>query len=728
MLKHKFILCFLILFSFKSFATHIVGGEIYYDCLGGNNYKITLKLYRDCYTGLASYDNPATIFLFNAAGTFVDSVEIPFPGAVTLPVTLNNPCFTPPTNVCVEEAIYETIVNLPPSTGGYNIVYQRCCRNNTILNLISAGSVGSTYMAHIPDPGIAACNNSPRYNNFPPIFLCEGLPLDFDHSATDADGDSLHYELCDPYEGLSSSCMILGAEGAAMGCPAIADPPPYAFVPWQAPYNAAYPMSASPIISVDPVTGYMTGTPNMVGQWVVGVCVSEYRGGVLISVNKRDFQFNVVVCPNIPVASIPNQTLYCFGYLADFDQASLNAFTWSWDFGDPTTTSDVSTLSSPSWTYPDSGVYTVTLIINQGTMCADTSTNTFYIYPLLEPAFTLPAGECLYTNSFNFNGGGDYMGNGTFSWDFGTHATPSTVTGLDAPNIVYDTSGIFPVSFTIVENGCTETYTQNIEVYAHPQAEYGLQSPLACALQPVHFLDSSYTTAPPLTYYWTFGDGGNSVLQNPWHVYPAIGNYSSQLIVADVHGCLDTAYLDASLVVNPTPTASFIVSPNDTSIFYPDVYMTNTTSSPDIIDCDMFWGDGTWYYDNCDSMHTFTLPGTYTVMQIVENIYGCIDTAYLDVLIRPEYLFWIPNAFTPGNNDGMNDVFKPSLLGVHEYSFMIFDRWGEVIFKTSDPNEGWDGCLRGRLCTNDVFVYKINFRDDVKLDHHQFIGHVTLVR
>src|ERR1043166_8125775 len=125
-LKNFVILIFFVLFAKTSLATHIVGGEIYYDYLGSNNYKITLKVYRDCYTGMAPYDNPATIFIFNSSGGFVDRVEIPFPGSVQLPVTISNPCFTPPTDICVEEAVYMTNINLPNIPGGYDIVYQRC--------------------------------------------------------------------------------------------------------------------------------------------------------------------------------------------------------------------------------------------------------------------------------------------------------------------------------------------------------------------------------------------------------------------------------------------------------------------------------------------------------------------------------------------------------------------------------------------------------------------------
>src|ERR1043165_1891976 len=110
-LKRILFLLLLALMSQKIQATHIVGGEIFYDYLGGNNYRITLKVYRDCFNGIPPLDDPATIFIYNAAGTFIDSVELPVPPTVILPTTINNPCFAPPTNVCVDEGIYQKVVN-----------------------------------------------------------------------------------------------------------------------------------------------------------------------------------------------------------------------------------------------------------------------------------------------------------------------------------------------------------------------------------------------------------------------------------------------------------------------------------------------------------------------------------------------------------------------------------------------------------------------------------------
>ncbi|TAL58625.1 MAG: PKD domain-containing protein [Bacteroidetes bacterium] len=360
----------LFLFSLKAFSTHIVGGEIFYDHLGNNNYKITLKLYGDCINGLAAYDNPASIGVFNSNGTLVYNLMVAFPGSTPVTYSLN-PCLLPPTNICVEEAIYDTVVNLPPIPGGYDITYQRCCRNHTILNLVQPGDVGATYTCHIPDQSLVSGNSSPRFNNFPPIYLCANQPLNFDHSATDPDGDLLVYEFADPLTGATSS--------APMPQPPAA--PGYQLVPFLPPYNATYPMSSSPAMAMNSATGLLTGTPNMIGQWVVGVRVKEYRNNQLISANTRDFQFNVVNCPPVPVSSIPSQTLFCNGMTVNFQNNSVNGTTWAWNFGDTAISNDTSNVMTPSWTYAQPGTYTVSLIVNHGTPCADTGYTTFVVQP-----------------------------------------------------------------------------------------------------------------------------------------------------------------------------------------------------------------------------------------------------------------------------------------------------------------------------------------------------------
>ena len=191
-------ICLLIVPSLK--ATHIIGGEIYYDCLGNGQFRITLKLYRDCLLGQAPFDDPATVSIYNQAGLLVENVFMNFPGSNVLSINTLNPCYQDNAQVCVEEAIYTEVVELPPIPGGYSMTYQRCCRNESILNIFDPGDTGSTYTAQIPESAFTDCNSSPRFNNFPPIVLCINDPLIFDHSAIDPDGDQLVYSFCSPFE------------------------------------------------------------------------------------------------------------------------------------------------------------------------------------------------------------------------------------------------------------------------------------------------------------------------------------------------------------------------------------------------------------------------------------------------------------------------------------------------------------------------------------------------
>ncbi len=380
------IFALMLLLSSEIRATHIVGGEMTYECLGSNNYRISLKLFRDCGTGNAPFDAPAYMGLYNNT-TLIKEISIAFDQlqVVSLSNQIVSPCFTTPSNVCVEEFTYDTILNLPPLPGGYTVTYQRCCRNNSILNIVNPGAVGATYYTQIPDTSVVKCNSSPSFKSYPPIFICQGFPLSYDHSALDLDGDSLVYSLCDTYEGASVSCSAPG-NPLIFGCPDSTPPPPYNFVPWQSGYSGSYPISSSPAMSIDPATGLLTGKPNMIGQWVVGVCVSEYRNGTLIAVHHRDFQFNVVNCPSVVVASVPSQVSKCVGKSVAFQNNSdtsaihTTPFTWHWDFGYPSLTTDTSNkFLPPPYTYPDTGTFTVKLIVNPGTACADTGTALFYV-------------------------------------------------------------------------------------------------------------------------------------------------------------------------------------------------------------------------------------------------------------------------------------------------------------------------------------------------------------
>jgi gliding motility-associated-like protein len=139
------------------------------------------------------------------------------------------------------------------------------------------------------------------------------------------------------------------------------------------------------------------------------------------------------------------------------------------------------------------------------------------------------------------------------------------------------------------------------------------------------------------------------------------------------------------------------------------------------------------FYSDTTQNPSFTYPdsGIYIVQQVVTNGFGCSDTAYNTVEVIPEYVLYVPNAFTPLNHDGVNDVFMPSGVGIDpdHFEMTIYDRWGNQIFKTTDIAKGWDGRANGgsNVAQIDVYVWKIKTKD-YNGQNHSYVGHVTIVK
>ncbi len=706
-------------------ATHIIGGELYYDCLGANTYRITLKVYRDCYLGQAGYDNPANITVWTGVGTYMQVIEVPFPGSTNVPFISSNPCFQAPPNVCVEQAIYTTVVTLPASPSGYIFAYQRCCRNNTIVNLVDPGNTGATYIEQVPSNDL--CNSSPRFNNFPPIALCIGEPLYFNHSATDPDGDSLVYQLCSSYDGASGTDPQ----------PYITSPPPFSPITFQAPYSSAYPIASVPPASIDPITGLLTVNPTQLGQYVVGVCVSEYRNGVLIGTHTRDFQFNVTNClsnvdseTELPDAFVSVGGVYesCDGLTVPFENNSINGSYYYWDFGVPAVTSDTSVAFEPTYTYPNTGTYTVMLVANPGYFCADTDYVTIHIRALMDVDFTSPPGQCIDFNSYDFAASGIIPAGTTFDWDFAPNGIPISSTLQNPTNIFFTQPGIYPIELIADYDGCLDTAIHDIIVYGHPTVDISVDT-TGCVPYPAQFTANVDTAFNDLVYHWTFGDGGTSAEEDPLHLYTSVDTFSVSFQLVSLTGCMDTIIINRPdwVIVYPIPNANFTVEPIEQSIFFPHFYITDLSSNG-VVDCYYDYDNGDISADCIDGWYTYSDTGHYNLTQYVFNIYNCPDTMVVPIIVKPEFVFNIPNTFTP-NYDGKNEGFRGKGIGIKEYDFRIYDRWGRTLFKTNDQLEEWNGCLnnQGILLPEDIYVYSVDIVD-VFDQKHRFRGKVLLLR
>lgn len=470
----KWIGCIVLLMSscFSAYASHIVGGEMTYVCLGpdpGNpnnmRYRITLTIYQDCYSGNAVAiieDDPAIIGIINGSTPLaIDSIFLPpfdDTNPIQVPPNFSSDCVNNPPETCLRKATFSKIYSLPANLS-YFVAYQRCCRNNTILNIFKPGEMGATYYCTIPPAITENCNNSAVYKEYPPQIICVNLPFVYDHSATDADGDSLSYEFCEAYVG-----------GAISDAKPIPQAPPYIPVSYIGGFSATKPMAGNPVIRIDPVTGVITGTPNIEGRFVVTVCCHEWRNGVIINTVKREFQFVVTNCSKAVVANIPQYSeefntyiVECKSNTVEFDNLSSGGETYYWDFGVANDINDTSTQFEPTYTYPDTGTYVVKLVVNRGRKCSDSITRYVKVYPTFFgnyafDGFLCPGSPISFTDSSRSTT--QYIPN-FWLWNFG-----DGVTTFDRnTSHTFARGGTYPVVLISGNSrGCRDTVSQNVSV------------------------------------------------------------------------------------------------------------------------------------------------------------------------------------------------------------------------------------------------------------------------
>lgn len=690
----RFAFCLSLFFSCLQFvsATHIVGGEITYKCLGGNQYEITLIVYRDCYTGVPWFDNPASVGIFDSQWNLVDDLTLfwdPFSND-TLPIILNDPCLTVPPDVCAHGTTYKAVVNLPKIPGGYSLVYQRCCRNQLIRNIIGPLRTGITIITYISEEALDACNSSATFNQWPPVAICIHQPIDFDHSATDPDGDSLVYRLCTPLAGADSLKPI----------PQPPNPGPYKEVDWRTPYDLNNVLGGVPL-TIDPVTGFLTGVPNLVGNYVVGICADEYRDGELISTTRRDFQYNVSDCGQ-PIAAFFVPEVVCDTLEVKFLNQGLqnNSYQWFFDWGGDTTLT--STSYSPSYVFPDTGYYTVGLIAQSKPTCRDTFTKTIYLtnsYIRAWMNFTFP--DC------DENGllvqAGDLSTDTVFdvaSWQW-TLTGPGGVveqSSEQSPSFVVEEPGQHSLKLVATsKNGCTDM----VNFLFFPP------------IPPINLLQDSVFICPGESVF-LFPDADTSFT----HLWSPAASLSDP-----------TA---ANPLASPSVTTDYTVTiTSDNSpceiektvrVVVADLNTLQATASPDTI----FQGETSQLNASMPGALSFKWqpPGTLSNPNIASPVASPDETTdyivsvpiagsctfndtvrvVVRALICDEPFVFFPTGFSP-NADGENDELKLESNIATEVYWVIYNRWGEKIFEATALDDAWDGSFRGKPQPAETYGY-----------------------
>ncbi len=495
-------------------AAHIRGGELYYQYLGpglGTNtskYRVTLKLYIDCgqnNEGQLDENAVLTIFTRPSNNYFEDVVNAPMVSEEFIRYDpASNPCISnPPRDVCYRLRYYEAVIELPDTPSGYTISFQRCCRIEGIKNINPpSNDFGATYQCLIPGTGSLASapkNSSPRFTAGDAVAVCRSSNLSFDFSATDSDGDSLVYELCNAFAGGGPNN---GQNCANCPTPIPSAPPPFGSLSYKNTFSGASPMG--PDVTINSKTGMMTGTaPSSIGQYVVTVCVTEYRNNVAINTHRKDIHIKVSDC--IPLkANLKPDYAYCDDFNVVFrnEQVNPTGSVYTWDFGDGTE-AQTSTVADGTiqHKYQEPNNYKVKLKVVLAGQCLDSTSTIAKVWPGSFPKFSFN-GACIFT-PFRFQDESRYTyGSVNFRrWEFGDETTSDdTVRQSQNPTWKYNSLGTKTVQLIVgSDKGCIDTLSQAVEVKDKPDLTIPFKDTLMCNLDSLQLMaigDGVFTWSP----------------------------------------------------------------------------------------------------------------------------------------------------------------------------------------------------------------------------------------
>ena len=381
------------------------------------------------------------------------------------------------------------------------------------------------------------------------------------------------------------------------------------------------------------------------------------------------------------------------------------AYSYSWDLSsavDP----DIFNLSA--------GNYSVTVTDSNG------CTATANLNVSVAGSLTLNIDEVIHSAcSGACSGSAKVTANGNPPYSFSWNTSPAQTTA--------DATGLCPGNYTLIAtdaDNCKDSVTVTISENAPYTVSFTAEPKEGCAPLCVSF---NNTTANTNIATWKFGDGASDSGSAVSHCYTQAGNYSVTLDVTDNYGCPESITVQDLIHVFPNPVANFSMTPPQGSS------LTNAL----IRFTDESTGTNYWLWNFGDPMNSqssvqnpsfrYDLPGYYTVMLYTSNSDNCTDTISHVIYIEPEFTIYIPSAFTP-DSDGLNDFFAPQGGEFMDFEMAIFNRWGEMIYQTTNIDKPWNGKSKsGSEIQEGVYGYKIWVRD-FKDEIHHYVGNVTLIK
>lgn len=421
----------------------------------------------------------------------------------------------------------------------------------------------------------------------------------------------------------------------------------------------------------------------------------------------------------------------CVPLTVDFADTLAEGNSYVWNFGDGS--ADVVTKTpTVSHTYNAIGDFRVRLTSIDSSKCnvADTAytnirVNTFKGILDFNPQKLQPC------DSFNYNfvntsfvsPAGRSFSDRSFKWDFGDKSAP-VIAGTNTVKHTFPGTGTYKVKLLLNDTSlCNspDSIEKTISISTNVKAAFKTP-PGGCAPYTAFFEN---TSAGGQQFFWNFGDGTTETTSSPQHVYNTPGTYNVNLKVIDSATCNIVDSTSYTISIAGKPKASFSYAPTPTQENMP-VQFTNSSIGASSYKWNFGDGDSLTTSSQNTIQHIYNETGTFNTCLIARNNVGCADTTCqsISAIIFP--VTDVPNAFTP-NNDGINDKVFVRGFGIKRMQWRIYNRWGTLVFETSDRTQGWDGTYKGNLQPKEVyhFVLDVEYSDNTK---YQKKGDITLLR
>jgi gliding motility-associated-like protein len=465
-----------------------------------------------------------------------------------------------------------------------------------------------------------------------------------------------------------------------------------------------------------PYTYSWIGIPTATAPTITGLCPGQYTVKITDALGCYTQTHVIITEPAAMSYSVSGTNIVCYGQsttLTGSVTGGTPGYIYNWQPGSltgnsvvvtPTTTTGFSltVTDSKGCTGPPK-VYSVTV---NAAISINSGANSLTVCPNVTTSVTVNA----------IGGNGIY----TYNWMPGNITTNSISVNLQS-TVIYTVT---------ISDGCGSTpatTTVSINVFQIQNPSFTVSSTKGCETFCTQFSNTSTGTTTAL---WNFGDFSPPVLSPVvTHCYTKAGTYSVSLTITNAQGCKFTLIKPNIITVYGKPIADFVQHPAIIDLNSSDATFENAS-----VNATQFaWSlDGNPMSTQNDFAYTFSQVGCYNLQLVASNVgtsgNACRDTITKEICVTEGFNFWMPNAFSP-DLDGHNDYFYPKGTGWvdQDFKFEIYDRWGTLIFKTTDTAGQWDGTYGGSRATDEIYVWHV-FVKDIYDDEHDYRGHVLIMR